>query len=123
MEKASGSKTSVYTGCFTEDYKFSLLKDMAMIPKYAATGVAVSMLAARLSWFFNFTGPCVNLDSACSSSFMAFDLACQGLRNGDTEMVKRFLSIFMLLCLSAIRLLLQVVIWLFRSKFLFLYLL
>ena len=90
MEKASGSKTSVHSGAFTDDYKFILLKDHVMLPTYAATGSASSMLAARLSWFFNFTGPCVNLDSACSSSMMAFDLSCQGLRNGEADMVCGF---------------------------------
>ncbi len=92
MEKASGSRTSVHTGCFTDDYKSAITKDLNKLPKYAATGLAVSMLAARLSWFFDLRGPCVNLDSACSSSMMAFDLACQGLRNGDAEMVRWFLE-------------------------------
>lgn len=87
MESISGSKTSVHTGCFTDDYKLSSFKDDQMVATYAATGIAVTMLAARLSWFFNLIGPCVNLDSACSSSMMAFDQACQGLRNGDANMV------------------------------------
>ncbi|KAL8860211.1 MAG: hypothetical protein Q9178_003475 [Gyalolechia marmorata] len=86
LEKAFGSNTSVHTGSFGDDYKLNLIKDPMTLPMYTATGVAPSMLAARLSWFFNFTGPCVNLDSACSSSMMAFDLACQGLRNGETDM-------------------------------------
>ncbi|KAL8902861.1 MAG: hypothetical protein Q9207_004326 [Kuettlingeria erythrocarpa] len=86
LEKAFGSNTSVHTGSFGDDYKLNLIKDPMTLPMYTATGVAPSMLAARLSWFFNFTGPCVNLDSACSSSMMAFDLACQGLRNRETDM-------------------------------------
>ena len=84
---ASGSKTGVYTGCFGDDYKLALLKDPAMLPLYTATGSALSMLATRLSWFFNFNGPSVNLDSACSSSMMAFDIACQGLRSRESNMV------------------------------------
>ncbi|KAL8658296.1 MAG: hypothetical protein Q9226_001112 [Calogaya cf. arnoldii] len=86
LEKAFGSNTSVHTGSFGDDYKLNLTKDPMTLPTYTATGVAPSMLAARLSWFFNLTGPCVNLDSACSSSMMAFDLACQGLRNRETDM-------------------------------------
>lgn len=65
-------------------------KDPDLIPKHASTGLVLSLLAARLSWFFNLTGPCVNLDSACSSSMMAIDLACQGLRSGDSTMVTHF---------------------------------
>ncbi|MCJ1386254.1 hypothetical protein MMC17_009380 [Xylographa soralifera] len=86
LEKASGSKTSVYTGCFADDYRLGIVKDPDLLPTYSATGVAITMLAARLSWFFNLSGPCVNLDSACSSSMMALDLACQGLRNKDSDM-------------------------------------
>ncbi|KAI0015071.1 BcPKS1, polyketide synthase [Xylariomycetidae sp. FL0641] len=85
-EDVYGSKTGVYTGCMMEDYKHILTKDLEQLPKYAATGVPVSMLANRISWFYNFCGPSVNLDSACSSSLMAFDIACQGLRNKDCNM-------------------------------------
>ncbi|KAF6218696.1 hypothetical protein HO133_006047 [Letharia lupina] len=86
MEKASNSKTSVYTGCLADDCRLGIFKDPDMLPTYSATWIAVAMLAARLSWFFNLTGPCVNLDSACSSSMMALDLPCQGLRNRDSNM-------------------------------------
>ena len=55
---------------------------------YAAAGISFAMLANRLSWFYNLAGPSINLDSACSSSLIALDLACQGLRNGDTDMVR-----------------------------------
>lgn len=92
LSKASGSKTSVYTGCFTDDYRVLTSKDENDLPTYAATGTAPSMLAARLSWFFNFTGPSLNLDSACSSSMTAFDLACQGLQSGTADMVWTFKS-------------------------------
>lgn len=87
MEKAYGSSTGIYSGSMTDDYKSIITKDVDDMPKYTATGVSMNMVANRLSWFFNFTGPSVNLDSACSSSLMALDIACQGLRNGDASMV------------------------------------
>ena len=86
LEELRGSNTSVHTGCFTDDYKLQLIKDPEQLPKYTATGVALSMLANRLSWFYNLTGPSVNLDSACSSSAMALDQACQLLRSRDCSM-------------------------------------
>ena len=49
LNKANGSNTSVHTRCFTDDYKLQLLKDPEPIPKYAATGVSLAMLANRLS--------------------------------------------------------------------------
>ena len=86
IEKVNGSKTSVYTGSFADDYRTMTMKDPEGIPTHAATGTSISILANRLSWFFNFKGPSVHLDSACSSSMMALDIACQGLRNDDSDM-------------------------------------
>ena len=87
MERVAGSKTGVYTGSFADDYKMMMIRDLEALPRYAATGGALTLLANRLSWFFNFSGPSVNLDTACSSSMIALDFACQGLRNGDSTMV------------------------------------
>lgn len=88
MEKISGSKTGVYTGSMADDYQHVVLKDIDNIPRHAATGVAQCMTANRLSWFYNLHGPSINLDSACSSSLMALDFACQGLRNRDCDTVR-----------------------------------
>lgn len=87
MEKACGTKTGVYAGSMTNDYQIMSTKDEEDLPDYGAVGTSASMLANRLSWFFNFTGPSVSLDTACSSSLMALDLACQGLRAGESSMV------------------------------------
>lgn len=87
METSYGSKTGVYSGSMADDYKHIITHDAENMPKYTATGVSMNMVANRLSWFFNFNGPSVNLDSACSSSLMALDFACQGLRSGDSDMV------------------------------------
>lgn len=86
LERASGTNTSVHTGCFTDDYKLQLPKDTEQIPKYAATGASLAMLANRLSWFFNLSGPSMNIDSACSSSAIAVDHACALLRTEACEM-------------------------------------
>jgi acyl transferase domain-containing protein len=47
----------------------------------------MSMLANRVSWFYNFTGPSMNIDSACSSSLSALHIACQDLLSGTSKMV------------------------------------
>ncbi|TGO19730.1 hypothetical protein BPAE_0335g00010 [Botrytis paeoniae] len=86
MEIISGSKTSVHTASFCDDYKTLLTKDPENMPKHSALGVAFSILANRLSWFFNLKGPSVHMDSACSSSLMALDSAFQALQNGDSKM-------------------------------------
>ncbi|KAK2617040.1 hypothetical protein QQS21_000134 [Conoideocrella luteorostrata] len=87
MEKCAGSDTSVYTGCFTNDYLNILQQDYEAEQTHAAVGIAPSMLANRVSWFFNFKGTSMNIDSACSSSLVALHLACQELLSGSTSMV------------------------------------
>ncbi|KAI2601905.1 putative polyketide synthase [Hypoxylon sp. NC1633] len=86
MEEVSGSSTAVYTGCFGSDYMLQLYRDAETLPAYGAIGIGLSMLANRLSWFFNLKGPSITMDSACSSSLMALDIACQALRSGACEM-------------------------------------
>lgn len=86
MSQVAGSKTSVYTGCFTNDWQLLCFKDAEQSSKYAALGVVPSILANRISWFFGFTGVSVNLDSACSSSLVALDVACKGLLSREANM-------------------------------------
>lgn len=89
MQSASGSSTSVHIGCFTGDYNAIQSRDIEQIPSYGSTGLAASILANRISWFFNFNGPSVMVDTACSSSLVALDQACQALRNGQSTMVSQ----------------------------------
>ncbi|GLB14084.1 type I Iterative Polyketide synthase (PKS) [Aspergillus tubingensis] len=86
MKDLHGSRTSVHTGCFSNDYLHQLLKDPQRLPPYAAVGASPSMLANRISWFFNLRGPSYNIDSACSSSALAIDCACRLLLSGQTDM-------------------------------------
>ncbi|GKZ38503.1 type I Iterative Polyketide synthase (PKS), partial [Aspergillus brasiliensis] len=86
IQNIAGSNTSVYVGCFTDDYRDLYRKDVRDSAPYAATGITTTLNANRVSWFYNFMGPSINVDTACSSSLVALDLACQALRAGQTEM-------------------------------------
>ena len=88
LEQVAGSKTSVYTGSFMDDYRLMYAKDPEQFLQYGGTGLAASLLANRLSWFYNFTGASMNIDTACSSSLVALDAACQSLINRDSDMVR-----------------------------------
>ncbi|MBF0450685.1 MAG: SDR family NAD(P)-dependent oxidoreductase, partial [Candidatus Magnetomorum sp.] len=81
-----GSKTGVFAGIFTDDYKH--LQDITLPSPdiYFVTGTSFSTLAGRLSYFYDFQGPSVALDTACSSSLTAVHLACQSLKNHDCNM-------------------------------------
>jgi acyl transferase domain-containing protein len=88
MEAVSGSKTAVFVGCFNDDYKSIANRDPDQYATYSATGLSQAMLANRISWFYNLTGTSVQLDSACSSSMIALDLAVKNLQNEDSDMVR-----------------------------------
>lgn len=62
-------------------------KDPQQIPKYSAIGTAGSILSNRISWFFGLKGTSMSIDTACSSSTVALDAACNGLWAGQSEMV------------------------------------
>ncbi|KAH8597084.1 hypothetical protein B0O99DRAFT_85676 [Bisporella sp. PMI_857] len=86
IEKVSGSNTSVYVGNFADDYKMMYCKDPEQSFQYGATGCLTSVLSSRLSWFYNLTGQSLSLDSACSSSLTAVDIACQNLLSKGSDM-------------------------------------
>ncbi|KUJ07891.1 reducing type I polyketide synthase [Mollisia scopiformis] len=86
LDNIAGSDTSVHIGCFTSDFSHLSLKDAQQIPKYAAVGSAGSVLANRLSWYFDLRGESVYLDTACSSGLIATALACEQLHSGKSKM-------------------------------------
>jgi len=43
-------------------------------------------IANRVSYFYNFHGPSIALDTMCSSSLTALHLACNSIKNGESEM-------------------------------------
>lgn len=88
MEDVRGSRTSVYVGLFANDCL--TIADMDLDgSRHKLLGSASSIGANRLSWFFDFRGNSLALDTACSSSMVALHLACNDLRSGASEMVGR----------------------------------
>jgi acyl transferase domain-containing protein len=62
-------------------------KDPDNFPKSLVTSTAPSVLANRVSWYFDLKGPSVHVDTACSSSLVALDFACQSIRSGSATAV------------------------------------
>jgi acyl transferase domain-containing protein len=86
LSTLAGSDTGVFTGSFADDHKMSSLKDPERLSRYAGIGTSFSILANRLSWWFNLRGPSMNIDTACSSALVAMHLASQSLRTGESTM-------------------------------------
>ena len=63
-----------------------LNRDIELPAVYKSTGTGSTILANRLSWFYDFKGPSLTIDTACSSSLLALHLAVQDLQSGTTSM-------------------------------------
>mgnify|MGYP000880116274 CR=1 FL=1 len=85
MECIAGTNTSCFVGCFSRDYYELLGRDPETAPLYLATGTGNAILSNRISHFYDLKGASVTLDTACSSSLVALHLACQSLRNGESN--------------------------------------
>ncbi|EFR01005.1 lovastatin nonaketide synthase [Nannizzia gypsea CBS 118893] len=83
IEELQGSQTAVYVGMMGCDYADVVQKDLECMPTYVGTGIARNMHSNRVSYFFDWNGPSMTIDTACSSSMMAIYLGAQALRNGD----------------------------------------
>lgn len=81
-----GSDTAVYAGLMTNDYGMMLTRDLAHVPTYHATGISSAIVSNRISYFFDWHGPSMTVDTGCSASLVALHLAVQSLRNGESRM-------------------------------------
>lgn len=86
ISKVTGTKTSVYASGFNVDHAALLNMDPETTLKYKPQGTSNSIIAGRVSWFYDFKGPSMTLDTACSSSMVALHLACQSLQLGESNM-------------------------------------
>lgn len=74
---------SSFTGMMNRDYETNASQvHPSVINHWTGTGLAMSIAANRVSYFFNFTGPSLCVDSACSSSLVALHMACHSIQQG-----------------------------------------
>ncbi|MGW1409041.1 SDR family NAD(P)-dependent oxidoreductase [Streptomyces sp. NPDC002403] len=78
-----GTRCGVYVGCYKGDYQEAVGGDA---PAQAFWGNMASLIPARVSYFLDLKGPALAVDTSCSSSLVAIDLACRGLWSGETDM-------------------------------------
>ncbi|WP_040511733.1 polyketide synthase Pks13 [Gordonia soli] len=84
-----GEAVGVFVGTSTNDYQ--LLATLGLgdgatdTAAYALTGTSTSIVANRVSYYFDFHGPSVAIDTACSSSLVAVHQAVRSLRTGESD--------------------------------------
>ena len=80
-----GQQVGVYIAAGGFDYKEIQEAHSASPEGHEATGVHNSIIANRVSYFFNLTGPSVVVDTACSSSLVAIQQAVSALQLGQCD--------------------------------------
>lgn len=80
-----GEAVAVYMGSTNGDYQNLALSDPSITHPYAITGNSSSIIANRVSYFYDFRGPSVTVDTACSSSLVAAHAGVQALRSGEAD--------------------------------------
>jgi len=79
----TGTNAGVFIGLSGSEYLNLLIED----PTFNTTlGTLESMLANRISSYFDFRGLSLTINTACSSALVAIDRACQSLWNGEISL-------------------------------------
>ncbi|ETS75485.1 hypothetical protein PFICI_12429 [Pestalotiopsis fici W106-1] len=79
LEELSGTRTGVIVGSNFIDYGAIQNRDPENRAESITIGLASSILSNRISHFLNVHGPSMTLDTACSASLVAVDVACRYL--------------------------------------------
>jgi acyl transferase domain-containing protein len=82
-----GGNAGVYMGVATNDYQNKHFRsgDYKLLNPYSFTGQTFSAIAGRISYLMGFQGPCITIDTACSSSIVSAHLATKALRNHECD--------------------------------------
>jgi acyl transferase domain-containing protein len=81
-----GSATGVYIGITCFDHAIRLSHSTECSNSYSGTGSALNMAPGRISYVLGLTGPSMAVDTACSSALVCLHLACQSLRQRESDM-------------------------------------
>ncbi len=78
--------TGVFVGVSGNDYREMMQRAGVPASGYVSTGTSLAMLANRISFLLDLTGPSSAIDTACSSSLVAVHRAVAALRNGECRL-------------------------------------
>ncbi len=86
IETLKSINTGIFTSSLPSDYKnLLLLNKKASSNTYSFLGNAPSALSGRLSYFYDFNGPSITIDTACSSGLSALNIARLSIESGECK--------------------------------------
>ena len=84
--RLDGAACGVFVGGGTSDYGRLLEAQPGAIGGETLLGNTGSILAARIAYFLNLHGPCIAMDTACSSGLVALHAGWRAILDGDCDM-------------------------------------
>ena len=81
----SRTDVGVFAGVMYEEYQLYGAQETSMGNLMVLNGSAAS-IANRVSYYFDFTGPSMAIDTMCSSSLAAIHLACESLKREECSL-------------------------------------
>ena len=84
--KMRGSKTGVFVGNSWADFEKVRFAKKAPMNQHTALGQCANIIANRVSYHFGLTGPSLVVDTGCSSSMVAIQIACQNIWEGNCSL-------------------------------------
>ena len=85
-ETLRDSDTGVFVGIFTNDYQLLQVEQRENPHLYDSTGASAATASGRIAYFFGWHGPAVSVNTASSSSLVAFHQAVTSLQSGECQM-------------------------------------
>jgi 3-oxoacyl-(acyl-carrier-protein) synthase/thioesterase domain-containing protein/acyl carrier protein len=85
LEQIAGSQTGVFIGVAANGYE-SLLQGGKAETAYISAGTSNAIAVNRISHYFDLQGASLAINTTCSSSLVAVDLACLSLWSGDSSL-------------------------------------
>ena len=85
LDRLTRDRTGVFIGASMTEYGAMAYGRPEAVDRYSNTGGALSIIANRVSHVFNFSGPSLAVDTACSSTIVALHQACQALSAGECD--------------------------------------
>ncbi|WP_040786625.1 thioester reductase domain-containing protein [Nocardia pneumoniae] len=79
-------RCGVFAGSPGSDYATLLRNRGTVGSHHMFTGNSPAILPARVAYQLDLTGPCLGLDTACSSALVALHQACRSLASGESEL-------------------------------------
>ena len=82
----SGRKIGVFVGVMYGQYQLFGVEESLRRGEIMTLSSSYASIANRVSYFFDWRGPSLAVDTMCSSALMSIHLACESLKRGESQM-------------------------------------